>query len=228
MKTPSPFLRLFIAPALLLSFVTVGCAITEGSRTIEPRVATIPAAPAGTQQRNLSIGKFANKTQFGQGLFSDGSDTLGLQGRQILKSHLSDSARFVLLDRANLQELAQETNLSGDTGSVQGAELLITGAVTEFGRKEVGAAAFWGLFGSTKTQVAYGKVSLSVVDVKTSAVLYTAQGAGETTLTTQQVIGFGSAASYDASLTDKVLNLALLEAVSDLVTSLDAGTWGRQ
>ncbi|MED5463139.1 MAG: CsgG/HfaB family protein [Myxococcota bacterium] len=228
MKTPSPFLRLFIAPALLLSFVTVGCAITEGSRTIEPRVATIPAAPAGTQQRNLSIGKFANKTQFGQGLFSDGSDTLGLQGRQILKSHLSDSARFVLLDRANLQELAQETNLSGDTGSVQGAELLITGAVTEFGRKEVGAAAFWGLFGSTKTQVAYGKVSLSVVDVKTSAVLYTAQGAGETTLTTQQVSGFGSAASYDASLTDKVLNLALLEAVSDLVTSLDAGTWGRQ
>ena len=209
----------------LLASLVFSCAVTEGARTLEPRVVAIAPAPVGVERVPLSIGKFANKSQFGQGLFSNGEDTLGMQGRQILTTHLSESGRFLLLDRSNLEELEREGKLAGSTAQPTGAELLITGAVTEFGRREVGAQAFGGLLGKSKTQVAYAKVSISAVSVSNSAILFTAQGAGETTLTQQQIIGFGSSASYDSTLTDKVLNRAIAEAVNDLVISLDAGSW---
>ena len=83
-----------------------------------------------------------------------------------------------------------------------------------------------GAFGKTRTQTAYAKVSLTVVDVGTSQAVYSVQGAGEFNLENGQVLGFGSQASYDATLTDKVLNLAMIDVVNKLVDGLQAGQWG--
>jgi curli biogenesis system outer membrane secretion channel CsgG len=49
------------------------------------------------------------------------------------------------------------------------------------------------------------------------------QGAGEFSLSSRQVIGFGSSASYDSTLNGKVLDLAIQEAVEHLVAQVDAG-----
>ena len=99
----------------------------------------------------------------------------------------------------------------------------MTGDVTEFGRKEVGDHQLFGILGRGKQQVAYAKVALNVVDVKTSEVVYSAQGAGEYSLSNREVVGFGSTASYDSTLNGKVLDLAIREAVDNLVGGVESG-----
>ena len=52
------------------------------------------------------------------------------------------------------------------------------------------------------------------------------RGAGEYELSNREVLGFGGTAGYDATLNGKVLDLAMREAVNNLVTGKDAGQWG--
>jgi len=79
--------------------------------------------------------------------------------------------------------------------------------------------------GRGKEQVAYAKVNLNVVDVQTSEVVHSVQGAGEYALSAREVLGFGSTASYDSTLNGKVLDLAVREAVNNLVLDLQSGKW---
>jgi len=83
----------------------------------------------------------------------------------------------------------------------------------------------FGLLGRGKTQVAYAKVTLNVVNTTTSEVMYSVQGAGEYALSNREVIGFGGTASYDATLNGKVLDLAIRESVQKLVKGVDQGQW---
>ena len=83
----------------------------------------------------------------------------------------------------------------------------------------------FGIFGRGKQQVAYSKVTLNVVDVQTSEVVYSAQGAGEYALTNREIVGFGTTAGYDATLNGKVLDLSIREAVDRLVEGLEQGRW---
>jgi curli biogenesis system outer membrane secretion channel CsgG len=70
-------------------------------------------------------------------------------------------------------------------------------------------------------------VQVSIVDVRTSQVVFSEQGAGEYDLGSGDVLGFGSSASYDATLNDKVLNLAAIEVVDKLTSAMEHGAWGK-
>ena len=67
--------------------------------------------------------------------------------------------------------------------------------------------------------------ALNVVNVKTSEVVFSAQGAGEYSLSNREIVGFGGTASYDSTLNGKVLDLAIREAVDALVVGLESGAW---
>ncbi|HEX2013506.1 MAG TPA: CsgG/HfaB family protein [Roseateles sp.] len=205
-----------------------GCAATEQSRTIEvPKPAV--AAPTYQGARSpIAVGKFDNRSSFMRGMFSDGLDRLGSQSKSILVAHLQQSQRFNVLDRDNLEEARQEAQFKASALSIKGADYLVTGAVTEFGRKEVGDQQLFGILGRGKSQVAYAKVTLNVVNSQTSEVAFSVQGAGEYTLSTREVVGFGGTASYDSTLNGKVLDLAIKEAVNNLVAGVDAGSWRPQ
>ena len=129
------------------------------------------------------------------------------------------------MDRDNMGELAQEAKLNKQTQTLKGANYVVTGDVTEFGRKETGDRQLFGILGRGKSQVAYAKVALNIVDVNTSQVVYSAQGAGEYSLDNREIVGFGGTASYDSTLNGKVLDLAIREAVQNLVTGIDSGAW---
>jgi curli biogenesis system outer membrane secretion channel CsgG len=159
------------------------------------------------------------------GIFSDSTDRLGSQAKLILKTHLTQTNRFITVDRSNLSNLAQESKFSGKKQKILGASLVVTGEVTEFGRKVVGDQQLFGILGHGKKQIAYTKVSINIVDVQSSQIIYAVQGAGEYALSNREVIGFGGTASYDASLTDKVLNLAIMDAVNKLVEGLERSEW---
>jgi curli biogenesis system outer membrane secretion channel CsgG len=176
----------------------------------------------------MSVGKFDNRSSFMRGVFSDGVDRLGSQAKTTLISHLQQSLRFAVLDRENMAETSQEAKLQGTAQTLRGASYVVTGDISEFGRKEVGDQQLFGLLGRGKTQVAYAKITLNIVNALTSEVVYSARGAGEYELSNREVLGFGGTASYDATLNGKVLDLAMREAVNALVSAKDSGQWGQE
>ncbi|WDZ94918.1 CsgG/HfaB family protein [Herbaspirillum sp. WKF16] len=213
--------------ALIVAAGLAGCA-TESSRTLE--VAKVNSASQAYQgaRSPIAVGKFDNRSSYMRGLFTDSVDRLGGQAKTILITHLQQSNRFSVMDRDNMAELAQEAKLNKQAQDLKGASFVVTGDVTEFGRKETGDRQLFGILGRGKSQIAYAKVNLNIVNVSTSQVVYSVQGAGEYSLDNREIIGFGGTASYDSTLNGKVLDLAIREAVNNLVTGIDSGAWKPQ
>ncbi len=211
---------------VLAAVILAGCASESHRAVATEKSASAATATAYTGKKNpLMIGKFDNRTNFMRGLFSDGVDRLGGQAKTILMAHLQQTGRFSVLDRDNLAEIAAEAKLKGQEQKLKGADFAVTGDVVEFGRKETGDIQLFGILGSGKKQVAHSKVTLNVVDVLSSEVVYSVQGAGEYQLSNREVLGFGGTAGYDSTLNGKVLDLALREAVDRLVEGLEQGKW---
>ena len=219
MKTNVKFLLAACAAMLI-----TGCA-TERSRVVEtPKVQTLNTAYQG-QKIAVSIGRFSNQSSYQNGVFSDGEDRLGNQAQTILISNLQQSGRFSVLDRSDMRAIKEESALNKEAQNIKGARYVITGDVTEFGRKTTGDHQLFGILGKGKTQTAYAKVNLNVVDVKNSEVIYSTQGAGEYELSNREVLGFGGSAGYDSTLNGKVLSLAIIEAVNNLTRGLESGAF---
>ncbi|WPB56173.1 CsgG/HfaB family protein [Xylophilus sp. GOD-11R] len=214
--------------ALTLSIVFAaaisGCA-TESSRSLPVAQVSTANRPTNGPRAPIAVGKFDNRSSYLRGIFFDGVDRLGGQAKTILVTHLQQTNRFDVLDRDNLPELKQEAGFKGTTNQFAGADYIVTGDVTEFGRKETGDHQLFGILGRGKEQTAYAKVNLNIVDIQTSRVVYSTQGAGEYSLSNREVIGFGGTASYDSTLNGKVLDLAIREAVEKLVAAVDTGAW---
>ncbi len=208
----------------VVSLLLTGCA-TESHRAVTvEKVKTHNTVYTG-EKTTLVVGKFQNRSSYLQGLFSSNSDRLGNQSRTILKTHLQQTNRFNLVDRENLAEIGQEAEFSGIKQEIAGARYAVTGDVTEFGRKVTGNRQLFGILGAGKKQVAYAKVSLNIVDVATSQIVYSTQGAGEYELSNQEILGTGGTAGYDSTLNGKVLNFAITEVVNNIILDIDNGTW---
>ena len=224
MKTFETLVRLSLVS---IACLFAGCA-TESHQAIKPEAVTSAGTSYSGTKSTLVVGKFDNHSPYMRGLFSDGVDRLGSQAKSVLITHLQQTGRFKVVDRDNMQEITNEAAISGQQLKLKGANYVITGEVAEFGRKEVGDIQLFGILGSGKKQVAYSKVNLNVVDVISSEVVYSTQGAGEYALSDREVLGFGGTSSYDSTLNGKVLDLAMREAVNRLVDGVEQGKWTPQ
>lgn len=220
MKTPVLPFAAALAGAVLLS----SCA-TETNRTVAPQQVQAAARSYSGPRQPVVVGKFENRSNFLRGIFSDGVDRLGNQAKTVLIAHLQQSGRFSVMDRDNMDEIKREAEIAGQAQQLKGGAFAITGDVTEFGRKETGDAQLFGILGSGRQQVAYAKVTLNVVNVRTSEVIASVQGGGEYALSSREVLGFGGTAGYDSTLNGKVLDLAIRQAVDALVAGLEGGQW---
>ncbi|GAB3629128.1 Putative lipoprotein/NMB1164 [Pandoraea terrae] len=217
--------RVALAGAALLSLSLIGGCATETSRTLQVQKVGSASRPYSGERTPISVGKFDNRSTYMRGVFSDGVDRLGGQAKTILITHLQQSNRFNVLDRDNMTEIKQEASIKKSEQKLKGADYVITGDVTEFGRKEVGDHQLFGILGRGKEQIAYAKVNLNVVNTSTSEVVVSSSGAGEFALSNREIIGFGGTAGYDSTLNGKVLDLAMREAVDNLVNAIESGAW---
>jgi curli biogenesis system outer membrane secretion channel CsgG len=226
MKAP---LKLFpqIPPTLLAIGIVAGLAgcATESHQALPTERVASAGTPYASTKSTLMVGKFDNRSSYMRGLFSDGVDRLGGQAKTILITHLQQAGRFNVVDRDNMPEIAEEAKIKGQQQKLKSADFAITGDVAEFGRKEIGDVQLFGILGSGKKQIAYSKVDLNVVNVLTSEVVYSVQGAGEYALSDREVLGFGGTSGYDSTLNGKVLDLAIREAVNRLVEGVETGKW---
>lgn len=188
-------------------------------------LAMLCAAPSFAQsdktiKRKVAIGRFSNETQYSKGLFYDKeNDPMKKQAMDILSSKLASSGKFILLERDDLDVLVEE---AGAGMNKIGADYIILGSITEFGRKAEGEQK---VFSSTKTQTVEAGVSIRLVEAATGLIIYSDEAKGFAETTTKQTMGLGGTAGYDATLSDKAISAALGQLVENIINKCMDKPW---
>lgn len=198
MKTvPSSLVLRFSAGCLagaltLWSAIPLSAAGKKKKADEEPVPETILAAPIKVlsgPKRVVAVGKFDCLGSFRQNF---GDWDIGGGMAAMLATALSESEQFIVLERAYLSQVLSEQELKGQKtvlettgpklGQVTGAQLLVYGAITEFGAENSGGGfsiGIAGLPGGLKAglgpQFTKGKVSMDVriVDTTTGRIVST-------------------------------------------------------
>lgn len=191
--------------ALLLVIAIAASAFAQGEKTIK---------------RKVAIGRFTNETQYGKGMFYDrDNDPMQKQATDFLMTKLSQSGKFILLERTDLDALVQE---KGEGMSKINADYLIVGSITKYGRKTEGQQK---VFSSTKTQTVEAGVSIRIVDAATSLVIYSEEAEGFAETTTKETLGIGGEAGFDATLSDKAISAAISQLVENIIKKCTDQPW---
>lgn len=202
------------------------CMFTQAQRKtkiVETVKQEAPDASSKVIKRKVAIGRFSNETQYAKGIFYDKeNDPMGKQALDILSAKLAASGKFLLLERSDLATLLEEAQKSDNGLATIGADYMIIGSITEFGRKNVGKS---GVFSSTKSQIVEAAVAIRLVDVSTGLIIYSDEGKGSAELTTRTTMGVGGKADYDATLSDKAISEAIGQLVENIINKCTNKPW---
>ena len=183
-------------------------------------VSFVYAQEGKTLKRKVAIGRFSNETQYGKGLFYDKeNDPMRKQALDILSSKLAASGKFILLERDDLDILVEEAG--GEMQKI-GADYIILGSITEFGRKTEGDER---VFSQTKTQTVEAAVSVRLVEVSSGLIIYSDEAKGFAETSSKTTLGLGGKAGYDATLSDKAISAALTQLVENIINKCMDKPW---
>lgn len=209
--------------SLALSCTLIGCTVQQKVVQVEPQVIEVKEPEAQGLKRKVAIARFSNETQYAKGIFYDkDNDPITNQALDILTTKLASSNKFILLERQEMDKIMEEYRLSENEGQKVGADYLIIGSVTEFGRKNVGDV---NAFSRSKTQTVQAGVSLRLVDVSTGQIIYSEEAKGEAETTNKTVMGLGERTDYDATLSDKAISVAISKLVENIINNCMDRPW---
>jgi len=252
--------------AIAMVAVLTGCApMAEMIQNAgQPSVNTVSTTQQSIDQAQLeayngpkarvAVSRFTDQSGQGKGIavgypgFAWYSPQIGNGMADMLSDALLQSNRFIVLDRQAIQDVIQEQDLA-DTGRVsrqtgapigeiEGADLLVKGAVTEFepGSAGANAGALLGGFGWTGAIVgglmsglrqSHVAMIVQVVDARTSRILFstTVEGKANDFNIGGALAGFGGGFLGGAGLgtwqktpVEKAIRAAILQAVKELST----------
>ena len=175
-------------------------------------------------KRKVAIARFSNETEYAKGIFYDkANDPLGKQAVDILSTKLAASNKFILLERQDMDKVLAEMKVAGkDEAQKVGADFLIVGSITEFGRKTIGGVA---VFSRTKSQIVEAGVNIRLIDVSTGQIIYSEEAKGEAETTNKTVMGLGKKTDYDATLSDKAISAAISKLVENIINNCMDRPW---
>lgn len=239
-----------IAMALLASILLSGC-VTPGTKTTvtqgqdSPTIDQAQAEAYNGPKARIAVAQFKDKTGGGwwTGQIGDG------MADQMVTA-LFSSNRFIVLDRQVLDDVLTEQDLGAagrirqDTaapiGEVEGAELLIVGAVTEFegGASGMqggvgGIGGIGGIGGGVLSALAGGyrkahmAIDVRIIDTRTSRIVAATSVEGEATDVNMGGLigGFTGSGALAAGLggwqntpTEKALRMCINDAVNFIIT----------
>lgn len=182
--------------ALLASVILfTGCAPTAEvvSGYGGPDMYSAQMAPYNGPQARIAIARFTDKTAKGWW-----TGEIGDSMAEMLATALFNCGRFIVLERATLSDVIAEQDLGASgrisqetaapIGQIEGAELLVTGAVTGFEPESGGlGGAIGGLFGKPYGEIAgsfknaYIAIDVRIIDTRTSRILQAATIEGRAT-----------------------------------------------
>ena len=209
---------------LLLCFLLIGVGIQ--AQKIENKVelqVSESSSKGKTLKRKVAIVRFSNETQYGKGIFyNKENDPMAKQALDNLSNKLASTGKFILLERSDIDKIAEEASLSGSGYGKIGADYVIIGSITEFGRKNIGDE---NLISRSKTQIAEAGVSLRLIDVSSGLIIYSEEAKGEAELKTKSTLGVGGTAGYDATLSDKAISVAISKLVENVINNCMDRPW---
>lgn len=174
-----------------MMFALTNCAptatVTKG--TAAPTMSQAQSAPPTGAQKRVAVMKFSDKTAKGWRGVGEGMS-------EMLASALFESGRFIVLERQAVRDVIQEQDLGASgrvkketaapIGEIEGAEILIYGAVTEFEPDQAGIGGGTyipglktGVIGGVKRS--HVAIDLRIVDAKTSRIVATTTVTGKAT-----------------------------------------------
>jgi curli biogenesis system outer membrane secretion channel CsgG len=190
---------------------------------VESQIQT-PQEETQVLKRKVAIARFSNETQYAKGIFyNKENDPIGKQALDILTTKLAASNKFILLERQDMDKILEEIKTGNNQGAQKvGADYLLFGSVTQFGRKNVGDV---NVFSRKKTQTVEAAVSIRLVDVTTGQIIYSEEAKGEAETTNKTVMGLGESADYDATLSDKAISAAISKLVENVINNCMDRPW---
>ncbi len=226
----NPFLLKKALPsALCLSLTLAGCStVTQQTvnkpTTTQPQISkTLMQDDKRSLKRKVAIARFSNETSHGNSFLLDKqNDRVGKQAMDILSTRLTQTGKFIMLERADLDKISKEKDLSNLSQKTIGADYLIVGSVSEFGRE---SSSEVGIFSRNRKQVAHATVNIRLLDVKTGQIIYSEEGSGKAESEANTVFGVGEKSGYDSSLDDKALSASISKVISNLVENLLNKPW---
>lgn len=208
----------------ILLFICISGAVYAQRKVVE--VETEPTSQSETARmlkRKVAIGRFSNETQYAKGLFYDKeNDPMGKQALDILSTRLAASGKFILLERNDISQLLDEASSTENGFQKIGADYMIIGSITQYGRKNLGDAK---VFSTTKTQIVEAAVSIRLVDVSTGLIIYSDEAKGGAELKTKTTMGIGGRADFDATLSDKAISAAISKLVENIINKCTNKPW---
>lgn len=218
-------MKRILCVAVLLAALATSSQAQRKTQIVESAKPT-QVSEGKTIKRKVAIGRFSNETQYAKGVFYDKeNDPMGKQALDILSAKLAASGKFLLLERSDLAQLLEEAKKSenGESGLQSiGADYLIIGSITEFGRKNTGKE---GVFTSTKMQTVEAGVAIRLVDVSTGLIVYSDEAKGQAQITTRSTLGVGGRADFDATLSDKAISEAIGQLVENIINKCTDKPW---
>ena len=155
-------------------------------------------------------------------LFGTRGDRIGKQAMDILSTRLASTGKFLMVERGDLEFIKKEQKEFNVKSSLVGADQLIVGSISEFGRSVESEV---GLFSRNKRQKVYAKVNVRLIDVRTGEIIFSEEGEGQVLSEASTVLGVGQRAGYDESLDDKAISAAISKLVSNLIENLMDRPW---
>lgn len=209
--------------AIAIMFMAIGCSTQQRVVRVEPQIQEVKKEDQGLK-RKVAIARFSNETQYAKGLFyNKENDPIAKQAVDILSTKLASTNKFILLERQDMDKISEELALAGNADFQNvGADYLIIGSVTEFGRKNTGDV---NMFSRSKTQVVQAGVSIRLVEVSTGQIIYSEEAKGDAETTNKTVLGLGERADYDATLSDKAISAAISKLVENIINNCMDRPW---
>jgi curli biogenesis system outer membrane secretion channel CsgG len=169
------------AACALIALLGAGCATMPPTAQVTsgggPGIAEAQAVPYNGPKARITVSKFTDKS-------GKGGWEVGQGMTDMLSTALFNSNRFIVLERGELGEVLKEQDLAtqgrvkkgteAPIGEIEGAELLVVGAITEFEPNASGGGLglITGGFGAgIGVRMAHIAVDLRVIDAKTSRIL---------------------------------------------------------
>ena len=177
-----------------------------------------------TLKRKVAIARFSNETSYAKGLFYDkDNDPMEKQAVDILSTKLASSGKFILLEREDFNLIENELKIANNENYEKiGADFLIIGSITEFGRVNVGESK---VFSRSKTQIVEAGISIRLVDVSTGQIIYSEEAKGQAETKNKTTLGLGKRTDYDSTLSDKAISMAISQLVENIINNCMNKPW---
>ncbi len=165
----------------------------------------------------IAVMDFDNKTPYNGWRIGQGASDM-------LATALVKGTKFSVIERDKLASIVQEQNLSNDAsrfdagtaaqiGRLLGAQFIVTGAVTEYGRSKAGGSGFGVSLGHKGYSAS---VDIRVVDVNTGEIVFAEDASDSESSLSISAFGISAGESFDEKKATKAMRGAIKKVAKQL------------